>query len=52
MTGIEASWYEFRRNIDRLPEFVNPENTKEFPDKLRGRLGNWLESRLKLRLGT
>jgi hypothetical protein len=50
MTGVEANWYDVRRNMDRLPDFVNPEKVGTFTPKLRGRLANWLESRLNERL--
>jgi hypothetical protein len=51
MTGVESSWYDVRRNMDRLPDFVNPEKSGTFTPKLRGRLAHWLESRLNERLG-
>jgi hypothetical protein len=50
MTGIEATWYDVRRNMDRLPDFANPEKQEELSDKFRGKLKNWLESRLKARI--
>lgn len=50
MTGIAATWYDVRRNIDRLPDFVNPEKKLDFSPVARGRLANWLEARLKARL--
>jgi len=51
MTGVNATWYEVRRNIDRLPDFVNPEkNPADFSDSIRARLARWLEERLKDRL--
>lgn len=50
MTGVESSWYDVRRNIDRLPDFVYPEKSDTFTPKLRGRLANWLDTRLKERL--
>jgi hypothetical protein len=50
MTGIESTWYEVRRNIDRLPDYVNPETIGDFSDVLRARLANWLLNRLKTRI--
>jgi hypothetical protein len=50
MTGVESNWYDVRRNMDRLPDFVNPEKVDTFTPKLRGRLANWLEDRLNERL--
>ena len=51
MTGVNATWYEVRRNIDRLPDFVNPEkNPVDFSPPIRARLARWLEERLKDRL--
>jgi hypothetical protein len=51
MTGVTATWYEVRRNIDRLPEFVNPEKPPaDFSEPIRARLARWLEERLTDRL--
>jgi len=51
MTGVNATWYEVRRNIDRLPDFVNPEkNPADFSEPIRARLARWLEERVKSRL--
>ena len=51
MTGVNATWYEVRRNIDRLPDFVNPEkHPADFSPPIRARLARWLEDRLKNRL--
>jgi hypothetical protein len=51
MTGVKATWYEVRRNIDRLPDFVNPEKPPaDFSDPIRARLARWLEEKLKDRL--
>lgn len=50
MTGLDTSWYELRRNIDRLPAYVNPERSSEFSPPLRAQLAKWLDARLKARL--
>jgi hypothetical protein len=51
MTGVSATWYEVRRNVDRLPDFVNPEKpSADFSEPIRARLARWLEERLKGRL--
>lgn len=50
ITGVDASWYEVKRNIDRLPAFANPEGNYSFSKVTSGRLANWLDERLKRRL--
>lgn len=50
MVGTETAWYDVRRNMDRLPDFVDPEKTGALTDAQRGRLVRWLEGRLKDRL--
>ena len=50
MNGIEATWYDVKRNLDRLPPYVNPEQTGLLRSSERGRLVRWLEKRLKERL--
>ena len=50
MVGKPATWYEVRRNMDRLPEFANPEKNKALPLQVVGRLGDWLVHRLRARL--
>jgi hypothetical protein len=52
MTGTEAMAFEVKRNMDRLPEFLDPEKQLKFTGKLHGRVGNWLSSRLQQRLDT
>jgi len=52
MTGTEAMTFEVKRNMDRLPEFLDPEKQLNFTGKLHGRVGNWLSSRLQQRLDT
>jgi hypothetical protein len=44
-----ATWYDIKRNIDRLPDFVDPERTTTMDRPTRGRLTNWLKNRLKQR---
>ena len=46
MLGQETNWYEVRRNLDRLPDFVNPETTPGYPEPLRARLAKWLDAGL------
>src|SRR5574341_86783 len=50
MTGTEATWYDLKRNLDRLPPYVDPEQTGLLRSVERGRLVRWLEKRLKDRL--
>jgi hypothetical protein len=50
MTGVEANWYDVRRNMDRLPDFVNPETTPGYPEPLRARLAKWLDDRRTMRV--
>jgi hypothetical protein len=50
MTGVQASWYDVKRNMDRLPDSANPENASTFSPAVRGRLAKWLDQRLKDRL--
>lgn len=50
MTGAEATWYDIKRNMDRLPDFVDPEKTGLLTGAQRGRLVRWLEERLRNRL--
>lgn len=50
MTGVKTKAYDVKRNMDRLPDFVDPETNREFSPPVRGRLAKWLERRLKERL--
>ena len=50
MTGVDATWYDVKRNMDRLPDYADPEVDAPFSDKTRGRLALWLEQRLKEKL--
>ena len=49
MAGIPVSWYEVKGDMDRLPDFVDPERTSILDRSLRGRLVEWLEKRIKQR---
>jgi len=51
MTGAKTTWYDVKRNIDRLPSFADPEKVSGFPLPLRARLARWLAERLQARLG-
>ena len=50
MTGVPATWFEVRRNMDRLPDYANPESGREFSEVARGRLAHWGAERLQRRL--
>jgi len=50
MTGTDATSYDVKRNMDRLPNFVDPEKVSSFPLPLRARLARWLTERLQSRL--
>lgn len=50
MTGIETTWYDVKRNMDRLPDSVDPEKTGLLTGAQRGRLVRWLDDRLRNRL--
>jgi hypothetical protein len=49
MVGKPATWYDVRRNLDRLPDFANPETHAEFALQHRARLAKWLDERLTAR---
>lgn len=49
MAGTPAKWYDVKRNMDRLPEFVDPEKTGALNRQARGRLATWLEERIRQR---
>jgi hypothetical protein len=51
MTGTEATAFEVKRNMDRLPDFLDPEKQLNFSGKLHGRVERWLAARLAERLG-
>lgn len=50
MTGVQATWYDVRRNMDRLPAFADPESIAELSPVIRGKLATWLDQRLKERV--
>jgi len=50
MTGVDANWYDVKRNTDRLPEFANPERAVGLSEVTRARLARWLEQRLRARI--
>jgi hypothetical protein len=49
-TGTEATAFEVKRNMDRLPEFLDPEKQLTLSGKLHGRVERWLANRLAERL--
>jgi hypothetical protein len=49
MLGTPAKWYDVKRNMDRIPEFADPEETKTLDRQTRGRLARWLEERIRSR---
>lgn len=49
MTGIPVSWYDVKRDMDRLPAFADPERTSTLDRRTRGRLASWLEDRIRQR---
>jgi len=49
MAGTPAKLYDVRRNMDRIPEFADPEKTSMMDRELRGRLAAWLEERIRSR---
>ena len=46
MAGIPVAWYDVKRDMDRLPDFVDPERTSKLDRSTRGRLVGWLEDRI------
>ena len=50
MTGVEATWYEVKRDLDRLPSCVDPEKASGYPLPLRARLAKWLEEQRRKRI--
>ena len=49
MAGVPTKWYDVRRNMDRIPEFADPEKVPVLDRQLRGRLAAWLEDRIRSR---
>ncbi len=50
MQGIEANWYEVKRNLDRLPRTSDPETVAALSPKMQGQLKQWAADRLKGRM--
>lgn len=50
MTGLPATIYEAKRDMDRLPDFVDPQSKMPFDPKAKARLADWLEKRMRDRL--
>lgn len=50
MQGIEAKWYEVKRNLDRLPRASDPETAPTLTPKLQGQLKRWAADRLDARM--
>jgi hypothetical protein len=50
MQGVEANWYEVKRNLDRLPRTSDPEKATTFTPKIQGQLKQWGADRLKERM--
>jgi hypothetical protein len=50
MAGKQVTWYDVRRNMDRLPDFVNPEKHEGLSMQQRARLAKWLEERISQRM--
>jgi hypothetical protein len=49
MVGTPAKWYDVKRNMDRIPDFSDPEATTTLDRQTRGRLSRWLEERIRSR---
>ncbi len=50
VAGTPSSWYEVKRNLDRLPSLSDPETVSELTPKIQGQLKNWAAHRLKQRM--
>jgi hypothetical protein len=50
MAGMASTMYEVRTNMDRLPDYADPDNSDVLDAKSRGRLARWLDSRQRERL--
>ena len=50
VSGLETSWYEIKRNLDRLPRFSDPETLSQLTPKIEGQLKTWALKRLRERL--
>jgi hypothetical protein len=49
MLGTPAKWYDVKANMNRLPDFADPEKTTMTDRTARGRLAKWLEDRIRSR---
>jgi len=49
VADIPVIRYDVKRNMDRLPGFVNPERMLKRDRSTRGRLVGWLEGRIRSR---
>ena len=49
MRGTPAKWYDVKANMNRLPDFADPEETTMAEPSVRGRLTRWLEERIRSR---
>ena len=49
MRGTPAKWYDVKANMNRLPDFADPEETSMAERTARGRLTRWLEERVRSR---
>jgi len=50
MLGSDATWFEVKRNLDRLPRPVDPETVATLTPIMEGQLKNWAAERLKQRM--
>jgi hypothetical protein len=49
VVGTPAKWYDVKRNMDRIPQFADPEAVTSLDHQTRGRLRGWVEDRLRSR---
>jgi hypothetical protein len=49
-TGVAATWYDAKRNMDRLPDFADPESVRHLSVIQRTKLARWMRQRLKDRM--
>ena len=49
MLGTPAKWYDVKANMNRLPDFADPEESNMTDRNARGRLTRWLEERIRAR---
>jgi hypothetical protein len=48
--GSDATWFEVKRNLDRLPRTLDPETVATLTPKMEGQLKNWAAEHLKQRM--